>query len=746
MVDRVLVVDSVLVESKLVDGNLVDINLVVGRKQVVNREFSGLSFNSGVGHNMSLRWQGSVGDPCFAKVRGFTPWPAKIVGKKTVESEKKKYSVVFYETEETADVNEELIWEITPENAKKFVSKKLLKRKYFEPAVVKMQKHHKIAFDLIEGGSVGAAETVVTKIGQDNTTEEKEHEVDTRDETADDEFAWEFDDIFRGSGSGVKASHYEDTDSEDEDQEDEIGDSMTCSGCGKTFEDKKLYLSHMVDHAVDEVSAAFKSANEVAATEGVDEQHKNDESNSDVGLKASNKKIATSSSKKGKTSNNKKKGKTLRESEQMVDDAFAERIIVKDDNTFHCKVCPTFVTNVLLLARSHAQSCSIMKKKKGRQAKNLDCAECGETFKGKAALVQHTRQNHHLPSYRCSTCGKKFTKRTYYMRHLQMHETPLFFSCTYCPKKFRFKSYKERHIRKVHQKVLNRSEMAEVGAGGEEVMAVTASNKKDANDDEMVVSVHTEEKLYGENLYWKYEAKIPEPDRVRSASGVSFYNSLGFSSKDEWDEWMMVSEMLKLPYSADGSDEGFEFAITKEENGDETIVCVGSRINTKTVDEQVKSLVLELADLAVYVSSKENEENDISEKVVKETVSEEGVIEHSLRSFARYELTTATTDTVEESRPEVESPPAGPSGTEPAQKSVQCGLCGQGGFRNSWFLRRHLQRMHVGSITCNICDIVFMDKYHYLQHSSSCFYWCSRPGCSFHTKKKTRLESHDRDH
>ena len=54
-----------------------------------------------------------AGDPCFAKVKGWIPYPAKILGK-VQKVKKEKYSVLFYGTKETADVDLGSIWCVTP--------------------------------------------------------------------------------------------------------------------------------------------------------------------------------------------------------------------------------------------------------------------------------------------------------------------------------------------------------------------------------------------------------------------------------------------------------------------------------------------------------------------------------------------------------------------------------------------------------------------------------------------------------
>ena len=52
------------------------------------------------------------GEPCFAKVRGFIPYPAKIMGR-SERVRKEKYAVLFYGTAETADIEPGMMWPVT---------------------------------------------------------------------------------------------------------------------------------------------------------------------------------------------------------------------------------------------------------------------------------------------------------------------------------------------------------------------------------------------------------------------------------------------------------------------------------------------------------------------------------------------------------------------------------------------------------------------------------------------------------
>lgn len=75
----------------------------------------------------------SVGDLVFAKVKGYPPWPAKIL-----KFEKKKYNVYFYGTGETANVKMEDVFDYS--NSKdKYATEKIMKRKGFKEAIIQIE-------------------------------------------------------------------------------------------------------------------------------------------------------------------------------------------------------------------------------------------------------------------------------------------------------------------------------------------------------------------------------------------------------------------------------------------------------------------------------------------------------------------------------------------------------------------------------------------------------------------------------
>ena len=92
----------------------------------------------------------AAGDPCFAKVRGWIPYPAKIL-RRTKNVKKEKYSVLFYGTAESADVEVAKIWSVTAESVNKFMSVSSLSKKAFRAGYEEMKVEHGL-IDVIPTG------------------------------------------------------------------------------------------------------------------------------------------------------------------------------------------------------------------------------------------------------------------------------------------------------------------------------------------------------------------------------------------------------------------------------------------------------------------------------------------------------------------------------------------------------------------------------------------------------------------
>ena len=392
---------------------------------------------------MSVSRDLQVGDACFAKVKGFIPYPAVIQGRKS-SGKNVKFSVLFFETKETANVGAESVWTVMPDTVKKFVTAKTLERKNFKHAFVEMEKYlEKVTEEIVIETFGVDREGEVGKLVESGGGKEEDF----------DEFHFEFNNLKSDKENLVKTafvarrrceqkmpdqeatvlevetdsvSKTNTQDSSNDLLELEITEmplnkdkSWVCDDCGAVFENNKAFTDHVLDHIINEtlapktaLSATKNSSNnakEATKKKGSDVEDKTAKKSSKANPKKKENILAgvleegnsmekeikdqqsslgldltSMETRKKKKANPKKKtkekknrrSKTLRESELDADKAFEEKIVIKDDKAFHCKLCPEFVTSVKLLARSHALSCGT-KKKLGRRVKKKVCDECG---------------------------------------------------------------------------------------------------------------------------------------------------------------------------------------------------------------------------------------------------------------------------------------------------------------------------------------------------------------------------------
>ena len=725
------------------------------------------------------------GDPCFAKVKGYIPYPGRVLGR--VENVKKpKLTVKFYGTNEVNDVAVENVWHVTFQNVKKMVTEKSLQRKFFKPAWEEMKEQHievmKIEEDRDDERDKAAD---MTKEGS-NQSDEMTIPGDSVPDESDEEFSLDFNYLTnkkQDMGKKVMAEKKKEVPAEqvvvplgkesldlvdsfegemDTFEVEDVGEehsngkekSWDCHDCGAIIVGEKGFIDHLFDHALEEKAASVEGSKaakpkskktgtipDKSTTRNVNNAKPEDSTSPEI----SKKKTAKPSKSKTRGLNKKpvraKKSKTLRESEIETNDAFVDKIVTKQDGTFHCKNCPMFVTSVRLLARSHAQSCRIKKKMGRRRLRKSHCDECGEDFEGKMRLVRHIKESHLLPSYQCSICMRKFKSRLTYRRHLKVHSLKTVI-CPHCPKRFSFESYKNRHVAKAHLKQLK---------------IVKSNVSKERGDEEVVIEINQKEEKNGENFFWEFEVSFPNTEKSNSSSYSMFHNSLGLYSKEDWDDWMLSSKMLNMSIRADGSNDGFEVALLQQPSGGDKVMCVGNTISfwnkIWTAEDFVEEIIDELVDTAVAVTGGESDP-DTSENVVVDSKGG-GSIEKALadqnillpKSAQRSdenggEALNLNSDVGEEAfvgNSDQVGKPENPH-------LIQCNQCGSSGFRNMWFLRRHISLMHAGGVQCDICGHVFIDKYHYIQHSKTCYFWCSKVGCYFHEKRRSRIDSHERRH
>ena len=486
----------------------------------------------------------------------------------------------------------------------------------------------------------------------------------------------------------------------------------------------------------------------------------------------------------------KKKGKTLREDEMELNSLFDEKIVVKADNFFYCKDCPGFVTSARLLARTHAQSCGSKKKQTGRRPKRISCPDCGAFCEGKKGLKKHYKVSHVITSYSCSKCVKTFKNRKNYVRHLKIHDDRTAVKCPFCPRTFLKESYMRRHMKRVHQNAMKPKANTSVRDNVDEDDVGTEVNFE--------IEVQLEEAKIGQEHSWQLNVSFPASDKARSCSYGSFFNTLGFYSKQDWNDWVKISQILSLPLSAGGHRDEFELAWNRDGKGKEEIICIGTTSKPTLFEGGEVEDVATISDINAGVSAQAGTAADDGAQAgnagvgsgqtgtagvdsalagvdsaldgvdsalagndsalagagAAEPMDGAGAAEPMDVSGAAHEIDVdgkKNEREIEDNKEEkdvndgVDGDGAGlKDSKEPLL--VICPHCNEGGFKDAWFLKRHVQRMHLVPIKCEICQTVFIDKYRYFNHTKECFFTCPREGCTFREKRKSRLEGHMRKH
>ena len=400
-----------------------------------------------------------------------------------------------------------------------------------------------------------------------------------------------------------------------------------------------------------------------------------------------------------------KKQKTLLESQIDVDNAFKEKIIVKDDS-FRCMNCPEFATIHRLDARSHALVCGTGKKS-GRKSKKYLCPECGQAMLGKKALKDHMEVSHTLASYLCSVCLKRFKGRVTYKNHLQRHCREANIPCPYCDKKFTIASYRNKHVKRAHKNLPSISKSKETiddrGNNSTDLVegalnAVRESYPSDnvekltdvVRDSPVLIKVELQEEVIGSLLYWELRYTFSVDDRVRSRSYEQFYSSADVNCKEDWDAWINMSKALSLPVSSVDHDR-FETALETNALGEVTVFCAGSTF---------------LTDQEIFEHKMKNVEsliNDLSLESPLETVS------------TGSDNGSPTIQATEEVRSDGDSRTGALSAPNAIKdrvltKTYECMFCDANGFKDKFNLNRHVTRLHMGPVKCSVCENIFKDK------------------------------------
>ena len=390
------------------------------------------------------------GDDCFAHVKGYPWWPARITEKRG----NKRFCVIFYGTNEVAQLPKQELKPVSDETIKKFVTSASLKRKGFKKGF---------------GEMTGQPPDNSSSAGADPKQDDNLKDISNCSPNRK----------CSGRIDSIAINQHEDRskfvaalsaalDLEEPIDEIEITvkiEALPNLECLDSVLDVIGYAAPRVHKGtagiVKEVeNDSFDTEKELVNVSNIDNlavvEGENESTSKQLKKlvdvpKQNTKKSQVVKAKKVPLKSRKKAPKnmqrSLREDELEGNKMFAESVEIRDGSYF-CRKCNKFSTITELLARSHARICGKVFKKKGRPMKLTSCMECGEAFSSMKDLKTHHKREHICGHYICSTCVRQFTHRASYIRHIRSHKDPPQLQCPQigCSKSFRYKCNLKRHI------------------------------------------------------------------------------------------------------------------------------------------------------------------------------------------------------------------------------------------------------------------------------------------------------------
>ena len=545
-----------------------------------------------------------VGELCFAHVKGYPWWPARVVAKKKRKSGiSKQFSVLFFGTKETADLSSKDLVCFSPSSVAKYVTNAAMKRKYFEEGFKEIVEESErvlqnsseefdtevedntfpinkedflAAFNLkISGPSENVESEVSASVTLPSTNDITEctnpdPDNDTMEHLDDDdEFSTEYD------LSPQKVVMFSDT------------APCKCKFCGKTFRSE----AHMEKHAYLAHKEEYSSDDSDPFVEDLQVKQKKSPVISAKSIPRS-KVLKDDAPKKSKSKNPNRSGtrqsklvKTLQEDERENDKLFVEKIEMRDIY-FFCKSC-NFSTTTKMRAKTHAVSCG-KTKKKVLSKKIISCLECDQTFSSKKELGIHNRE-HATQGYTCSTCLKVMFRRNSYLKHIRSHREPPKLECTLCSKVFRFNCDLKRHI-ETHTKQKKDN--------------IESYNCKKVSDDMVNFEIDLEERRVGGDYWGVLSVKeLAKSDQCYSKNYTTFQSSSGLNCREIWDLNVETSNLLGTPLAIDESKPAgtVEICIYTNEKG-ETVTKFAWN-SFQTLQQYALEIVLDMVKDAVQLGT-----------------------------------------------------------------------------------------------------------------------------------------------
>ena len=272
--------------------------------------------------------------------------------------------------------------------------------------------------------------------------------------------------------------------------------------------------------------------------------------------------------------------------------------------------------------------------------------------------------------------------------------------------------------------------------------------------DDLEFEIELEEKKVSGGYTGHYKVTEKTGNTV-SKQYSKFESTLGITNEEDWEAYILMSNMWKLPLS----EEPFDIAVSTNKFGEETTTIIWNTFKTDNHDTAINNDTMgnsvdnDWNTMESLVVAAESISIDNGYQDVITTGAIVGNIENvDVESFVIESVGVDNNVDIENVEPIEQVVPALPASTESLKNVIAdtagftCSLCGMSGIKDNFNLSRHIARMHRGTFKCSICNVEFNDRYSFNVHYKDCFYYCPIVGCTFKEKRQARLDGHLRNH
>ena len=495
--------------------------------------------------------------------------------------------------------------------------------------------------------------------------------------------------------------------------------------------------------------------------------------------------------------------KTLLQNQHEVEKKFDEKITSKNGG-FYCKC--GFVSALKLKATTHAMNCGIKRKKSFRR-KVIKCSECVATFNLRSLLHKHYKKTHQTAMYVCSSCFKSYTQRRTYMTHLKVHDADYTnkFQCEKCSFSGSRNNWDlQRHIERNHRAPIK--DICSIIVNEIIVSAFESANTKElswADEDFVppVIDFHSDvvnglidsvdDNVFVTEISKEHEVNVftgslntvvmsepalntdSESLNERDVSEADLAAAIDVAHVDvaHFDvahfelvpKVVSLYEQIRIDNIREREALIAESRILEQIAADKLELC--SKHNKKVLNKIGIKMPQNQPNKQQVVPTRRSERvkkcsNNLEECLlapieikieikIEDVTDQENEVENCSRGMLtnKSDIQNDNTETEKMARDILEEVLIASMCREAKTKGqFKCNDCSYLA-RDNYNLKKHKMRVHSPvSYQCLICDQVFESKFSFSCHNSNCYFVCPFIGCSKTFKTNSKLQAHQRMH